>query len=74
MNTQYGGAQLRLRDDHGKVISKLKQGAQFKIVGEKGPAQTIDDDGNTGNPDEHIWVEVEVDAAQTEAGGNGTVR
>ncbi len=72
VNTQHGGSQLRLRDDHGKVISKLKAGAQFKILW-NGVA-TIDNDRNKSMPDEHIWVEVEVDAANTEAGGTGPVR
>lgn len=72
VNTQHSGAQLRLRDDHGKVISKIKEGAQLKIVGNH--HATVDDDGAPGHPDEHIWVEVEVDAAQTEAGGTGPIR
>lgn len=72
VNTQYGGTQLRLRDGNGKVITKLKPGTQLKIMGDF--AQSMDDDRNKGNPDEHIWVQVEVDAADTEAGGTGKIK
>lgn len=73
VNTEHDGAQLRLRDNYGKVITKLKEGAQLKIIGEK-LAQTIDNDRNKGAPDDHIWVEIETDAAATEKGGTGKVR
>lgn len=33
-----------------------------------------DDDRNRGTPDEHIFVKVEADAADTEKGGTGTVQ
>lgn len=69
VNTQYGGSQLRLRDSDGKVISKLKKGAKINILNSSVALDSPDNDRGQWPDDSHIFVLVEANAADTEAGG-----
>jgi hypothetical protein len=75
VNTEHGWSQLRLRDgDTNAVITKFKPGAKLRILADAWHSNMPDDDRNRGTPDEHIFVKVEADAADTEKGGTGTVQ
>ena len=79
VNTQYDGSQLRLRNNDGKVITKLKKNAKINIVDPSVATDGVvrdqpDNDRGQGPDDSHIFVLVEADAADTEAGGNGKVQ
>jgi hypothetical protein len=74
VNTQYDGSQLRIRNLDWSVLTKLKKGAQINIVDTNATFSYPDNDRWQGHDDAHVFVFIEANEADTEAGGTGKVR